>query len=155
MPAAILPNDRLAAAYRAAIEHDSVGAPLSPSESLLAYAGAFGARDAVAIAGLFEDNGLAEIPLLSPNRLVGRTEILRGHEAAIRTIATVSFEIAEPAEQGAQAIVAGTLVVQRINREVNRHALGVVAEIADGGLRRLGLYFDSRHFRRWADQTIF
>ncbi len=128
---------------------------LTPGEALLAYIGAFSARDPDFISRLFDTNSLAEIPLLKPNRLFGIQEIESGHRAAFDNMTVAEFASSQPlVENASTAIWVGELTVQRVDGISNRHQLAIVAETHDTRLRRLSLYFDARNIRRWADHTI-
>lgn len=123
--------------------------------ALQSYLDAFAARDAAAAASLFEPAALAEIPMLKPNRLVGASEIRRGHEAAFRTIAEVGVETeTDIAEQDGCAIWAGALTIRRADGARHRHQSAIVVEAGAGRLRRLSLYLNARNIRRWADHAI-
>lgn len=129
-------------------------ADLSPVSALQSYVDAFSARDAEAVINLFGDGSLAEIPLLKPNRLFGKSEIRNGHAAVFETVARADFELSEPVKQDSFAIAEGKLTVQRVGGERNEHPVAVVAELGDARLHRLTLYFNARHFRLWSDKTV-
>ena len=118
------------------------------------YVRAFEARDAGAVAEMMNRHGLVEIPMLKPNRLVGGMEIERGHVAAFETIVEARFRLGEAAENGEQAIATGALSVKRVGGEERTTPVGIVAEMADGGLQRVSLYLDARNQRLWSDKAI-
>jgi hypothetical protein len=128
--------------------------PLTPAAALLAYAGAFCARDAGFIAGLASPTALVEVPLLKPNRLHGAREIGAGHAAIFETVAAARFDIEAPVEAGDHAIATGTLAITRADASHERHDIGLVSELRDGRLQRLSLYFNARRVRLWSDRAI-
>jgi len=124
------------------------------SEALLAYAGAFAAKDLDFIEDAVHANALIELPMLKPNRLSGIAEISAGHAEAFRNLAGASFSLGKPVEKHNVAIAEGVLTIDRSNGKQEVHPLGIVAATEHGKIQRVTLYFDARHFRRWSDKTI-
>jgi ketosteroid isomerase-like protein len=127
-----------------------------PSEELLrAYCGAFGARDARAVAALFADGALYELPLLG-QRLVGPAEIRVGLERAFALIERSAIEIAGVKSSARVAIAEG-----RLSAKLHRDAepmeapLAIVVECRDERVSRLATHFDARPYRLWSDGPIF
>jgi ketosteroid isomerase-like protein len=126
------------------------------SEDLLrAYCGAFGARDARAVAALFEDRALYELPLLG-QRLVGPAEIRAGLERAFALIERCAIEIAGAKSSARVAIAEG-----RLNAKLQRDAepmdapLAIVVECRAERITRLATHLDARPYRLWSDGPIF
>ena len=130
------------------------GAFDGPAEALLAYVGAFEERDAEFIGNATGPASLVEIPMLKPNRLFGRNEVLNGHIQSFASIKSASFDLSQPAERGQVAIAEGILKIERANGKTERHPLSIVVETEHGMLHRLSLYFDARFLRLWSDKTV-
>ena len=127
-----------------------------PSEDLLrAYCRAFGARDASAVAALFEDRGLYELPLLG-QRLVGPAEIRVGLERAFALIERCAIEIAGVKSSARVSIAEGRLSA-KLHRDTAPMAapLAIVVECRDDRVSRLATHLDARPYRLWADGPIF
>jgi len=131
------------------------GAPTfaSPSEALLAYAGAFAEKDLEFIRSAISEETLLELPMVKPCRLLGESEIFSAHSETFKSISSAAFELHSPIEKGSLAIAEGVLKVSRAGKE-ETHPLGIVAETNNGKLKRVSLYFDARHYRLWSDKTI-
>jgi ketosteroid isomerase-like protein len=126
-----------------------------PVEELLrAYCKAFGARDARAVAALFSDRGLYELPLLG-QRLVGPAEIRVGLERAFALIERCAIEIAGVKSSPRVAIAEGRLSA-KLHRDADPMAvpLAIVIECRDERVSRLATHLDARPYRLWADGPI-
>ncbi len=118
------------------------------------YIGAFEAMDADIISEL-SSHALVEIPLLKPNRLFGKSEILRGHTAIFASLEKASFLITgELAETQHAAICFSDTQISRNSGEAEHYVMALVAETKNEQLHRISLYFNSRNVRRWSDETI-
>ena len=127
----------------------NTGSCQSIGQALMVYIAAFEARDADTIVSLLGDDALVEIPLLRPARLFGRSEIWRGHDQAFATMDRIELSLSHPiAEKDGSSICCGELLVRRSGGLEHCHETGIVAEMADDGLKRISLYFDSRNIRR-------
>ncbi len=127
-----------------------------PIEDLLrAYCTAFGARDARAVAALFGDGALYELPLLG-QRLVGPAEICVGLERAFALIERCAIEISAVKSSARVAIAEGRLSA-RLHRDSQPMdaPLAIVIECREGRLSRLATHLDARPYRLWADGPIF
>jgi len=127
-----------------------------PIEELLrAYCVAFGGRDADAVAALFSDRGLYELPLLG-QRLVGPAEIRVGLERAFALIEGCAIEIASVKSSPRVAIAEGRLSA-KLHRDAQQMEapLAIVVECRDERLSRLATHLDARPYRLWSDGPIF
>ena len=123
-----------------------------PSEDLLrAYCRAFGAKDARAVAALFADGALYELPLLG-QRLVGPAEIRVGLERAFALIERCAIELAGVTSSARVAIAEG-----RLSAKLQRDAqpMAIVIECGEDRIARLATHLDARPYRLWSDGPIF
>ncbi|HUL06875.1 MAG TPA: nuclear transport factor 2 family protein [Candidatus Acidoferrum sp.] len=125
-------------------------------EGLLhSYCGAFGQRDASAVAALFDDRGLYELPLLG-QRLVGPAEIRAGLERAFALIERCAIEIASVKSSARIAIAEGRLSAKlQRDAEGMEAPLAIVVEGRDERIARLATHLDARPYRLWSDGPIF
>jgi ketosteroid isomerase-like protein len=126
-----------------------------PSEELLrTYCRAFGARDARAVAALFEERGLYELPLLG-QRLVGPAEIRVGLERAFALIERCAIEITGVKSSPRVAIAEGRLTA-KLQRDEQPMEVPLAIVVEGGGrIARLATHLDARPYRLWADGPIF
>jgi ketosteroid isomerase-like protein len=132
------------------------GEDAMPSEELLrAYCRAFGARDAQAVAALFADGALYELPLLG-QRLVGPAEIRVGLEGAFALIERCAIELAGVTSSPRVAIAEGRLSA-KLRRDVQpmEAPLAIVIECRADRIARLATHLDARPYRLWSDGPIF
>lgn len=127
-----------------------------PIEELLrAYCRAFEARDARAVAALFGDGALYELPLLG-QRLVGPVEIRVGLERAFALIERCAIELADVKSSARVAIAEGRLTAKlQRDAEPMEAPLAIVVECRDACISRLATHLDARPYRLWSDGPIF
>ena len=110
--------------------------------------------DVDAIGALFEDQALLEIPFLKPNRLVGKSEIHKGHREIFTTLEAIDFKPLNIESNATQVIAEGRLEFKRDGGESQQLEAGIVAEAPGGKLQRLSIYCDARNIRQWSDKSI-
>ncbi|MFT5220733.1 MAG: hypothetical protein ACI9LO_003191 [Planctomycetota bacterium] len=127
---------------------------LSVDDLLLSYLTAFESSDITAIDQLFEANALIEVPMLKPNRLVGKPEIHQGHSDMFASLESIKFEVKRCLADDKQAIAEASATVVRRDTDSYSLQLGIVAIKGQQELQRLSLYCDARNLRLWSDRTI-
>lgn len=125
-----------------------------PARLLQDYLSALSAQDIESIEDLCLSLTLLEIPFLKPNRLVGRAEIARAHRDIFASLQSLCFETRATLADDNHAIAEARLEINRRDGGVESFEVGIVAETADGELRRISLYGDARNFRPWVDRRI-
>ncbi len=118
------------------------------------YLTAFERKDIERIETLSADHCLVEIPFLKPNRLVGKTEILKGLSEIFATLESIEFKLDNIEANDNQVIAEGVLKVARTGEDRQGYQLGLVAEAKSGLLQRVSLYCDARNVRPWSDKSI-
>jgi len=128
---------------------------MTSEELLRVYCRAFGAKDARAVAALFDDRALYELPLLG-QRLVGPAEIRVGLERAFALIERCAIEITGVKSSTRVAIAEGRLTAKlhRDDRPM-KAPLAIVVERRDDRITRLATHLDARPYRLWSDGPIF
>lgn len=124
------------------------------TDLLQKYLQTISSGDTDALGALFEDQALLEIPFLKPNRLVGKTEIKKGHREAFASLDALGFKTLNIESNATQVIAEGRLEFRRDGGELQQHEAGIVAEAPGGKLQRLSLYCDARNIRPWSDKSI-
>jgi len=119
------------------------------------YLQAISSGDADAIAALLDERALVEMPFLKPNRLIGKSEIDKGHREIFATLDAFDFKALTIEANATHAIAEGRLEFSRAGGESQQLAAGIVAEACGGSLQRLSIYCDTRNIRLWSDKTIF
>lgn len=128
---------------------------MSVEEMLRAYCAAFSARDARAVAALFEERAVYELPLLG-QRLVGPAEIRVGLERAFALLERCAIALAGVTSSPRVAIAEG-----RLSAKLQRDAqpmeapLAIVIECREERIVRLATHLDARPHRLWSDGPIF
>jgi ketosteroid isomerase-like protein len=128
--------------------------PHTASNLLQDYLQAISSGDVDAMVALLDERALVEIPFLKPNRLIGKSEIEKGHREILATLDSIDFKPTNIEANSRHAIAEGSLEIRRDGGETRHIAAGIVAEASDGILQRLSLYCDARHIRQWSDKTI-
>ncbi len=128
---------------------------MSPDEAIRAYCVAFEAGDTEAIVALFGPNGLYEMPFLTPPRLIGGAEIRAGMARIFALTEARRVTLDQVKAAGPAAIAEGRFeaTVPRDDATITV-PFAMVAEAADGGLKRLSLYCDARPWRLWTDGPV-
>lgn len=126
----------------------------TPKVILQDYLTAISAGDIAVIEQLSNDHCLIEIPFLKPNRLFGKTEILKAHREIFANIGRIKFNLADIAMNASHAIAEGQLEFLGQSGETSEHQVGIVAETDGDTLQRLSLYADARNIRPWSDKSI-
>jgi ketosteroid isomerase-like protein len=149
------PPDLIFSAASASVGRNKLGGSMPSEDLLLAYCRAFGARDASAVAALFEERGLYELPLLG-QRLVGPAEIRVGLERAFAMIERCAIEIAD-VKSSPRIVIAEGRLTAKLHRDATPMdaPLAIVAECRDARLSRLATHLDARPYRLWSDGPIF
>ena len=127
-----------------------------PVEELLrAYCSAFNARDARAVAALFEERAVYELPLLG-QRLVGPAEIRVGLERAFALVERCAIALAGVTSSPRVAIAEGRLSA-KLQRDTQpmEAPLAIVIERREDRIARLATHLDARPYRLWSDGPIF
>ena len=127
-----------------------------PSEELLQhYCRAFGAKDAPAVAALFADGALYELPLLG-QRLVGPAEIRVGLERAFALLERCAIALGDMKSSARVAIAEGRLSAKlRRDAQPMGAPLAIVIECREECISRLATHLDARPYRLWSDGPIF
>lgn len=126
----------------------------SVRDLLQAYLAAFESSDINAIDLLFDENALVEVPMLKPNRLVGKSEIHQGHSDMFANLESIKFDVKRCLADDNQAIAEASATAVRRDTDGHSLQLGIVAIMGQQGLQRLSLYCDARNLRLWSDRTI-
>ena len=126
----------------------------SDDSLLQRYIHAVESRNVNAVCALFDEQGLAEIPLIKPARLIGANEIRKAHQAISDNLAAVAFSVENSLAQLDVSIAEGRLTAQRQGGQFEEHHFGLVVVQSAARIRRMSLYFDSRGYRMWCDETI-
>lgn len=124
------------------------------SRLLQDYLSAFNSRDIDAIGRLCGARDLVEIPLVKPNRLIGRREIVKAHREIFASLSTLDFELHDSGADENHAIGSGRLEFTRVDGDSTSLAAAIVAEASGDGLARISIYCDARNLRPWSDKTI-
>lgn len=128
---------------------------MTATPELHAYLDAFATLNANAVAALFAESALYELPLLG-QRLVGRREIEAGLARAFALAERCAFEI-----DGAQSSDAVTIAEGRLKAKLHRDRdpvdipAAMVLQARNGTIARLSTYLDARPYRLWSDGPIF
>lgn len=117
------------------------------------YLAALAARDLAAIEQMSDAHSLVEIPFITPNRLIGTTQIVRAHREIFANLEQVRFEVTRTRSDASHAIAEGRLEVRRDGREQS-YAAGLVTETDGEQPGRISLYCDARNVRLWSDKSI-
>jgi ketosteroid isomerase-like protein len=125
---------------------------MTPSEAIQAYCRAFAARDADAVAALFDERALHEMPLLR-TRMVGRAEIRAGLGSAFEIVTSCAFQMSRAMASGGMAIAEGVMIVET-TRGPARIPFAAVVEMREARIARLSLHLDARPFRLWSDGPV-
>ena len=128
---------------------------MTATPELQAYLDAFAAMNAGAVAALFAENALYELPLLG-QRLVGRREIEAGLARAFALAERCAFEIDAAQPSAGATIAEGRLKAKlRRDRDPVEIPAALVLQTRDGAIARLSTYLDARPYRLWSDGSIF
>jgi ketosteroid isomerase-like protein len=120
-----------------------------------AYLDAFAAMNAGAVAALFAENALYELPLLG-QRLVGRREIEAGLARAFALAERCAFEIDAAQSSGTATIAEGRLKAKlHRDRDPVEIPTALVLQTRGGAIARLSTYLDARPYRLWSDGPVF
>lgn len=123
-------------------------------EILQNYIAALAAKDLDAIDRMMSERSLIENPFVKPNRLLGRTEILKAHAEIFASLEKIEIHLAETESNDRHAIGEGRLDITRAGEDQRSFQVGIVAEVAASELARISLYCDARNIRLWSDKTI-
>jgi ketosteroid isomerase-like protein len=128
---------------------------MTTTPELQAYLDAFAARNAGAVAALFAERALYELPLLG-QRLVGRREIEAGLARAFALAERCAFEI-DAAQSSGSAMIAEGRLQAKLHRDRNPVEIpaAIVLQTQGGAIARLSTYLDARPYRLWSDGPIF
>jgi len=131
-----------------------MGTGQTANDLLRDYLQAISIGDVDALVALLDEHAMAEIPFLKPNRLIGKSEIEKGHSAIFATLDSLEFKPLNIEANATHAISEGSLEFRRDGGESQQLTAGIVAEASDGNLQRLSIYCDARNIRPWSDKTI-
>lgn len=128
---------------------------MSPKTTLQRFCDSFVARDAAAVAELFDRTGLFEFPFAA-QRLVGRIEIENGIRRMCENLESLAFEISKTRENDGLIIAEGMMKAARSpskDREI--YPLSIIVEQGSEGAARISAYFDTFRQRPWLDGPVF
>ena len=128
--------------------------PRSVTTMLQKYLTALESKDITTIDKLTTEHALLEMPMLKPNRLVGRTELHMGHSAIFENLESMSFAISNIEANQTHAIAEGQFEIIRKDTTRQTHRFSVVAESLHNELQRISFYCDARNIRPWSDKSI-
>lgn len=123
-------------------------------EILQNYVTALAAKDLDAIGQMMSARSLIENPFVKPNRLLGKTEILKAHVEFFSCLEKIEIHLANTESNDHHAIGEGRLEITRPGEDKQSLQVGIVAEAVAGELARISLYCDARNIRLWSDKTI-
>jgi ketosteroid isomerase-like protein len=128
---------------------------MTAAPALQAYLDAFAAKNVEAVAALFAEGAIYELPLLG-QRLVGRREITAGLARAFALTERCAFEIGAAQSSGTATIAEGCLKAKlHRDRDPVEMPAAIVLQTRDGAIARLSTYLDARPYRLWSDGPIF
>lgn len=128
---------------------------MSPNHALQRFCDNFAAKDAAAVALIFENTGLFEFPFAG-QRLVGCNEIEHGVRRMCENLTSVSIELGKCRERGKLTIAEGLMkAVRSSSSEENSYPLSIVVEQGVNGTARIAAYFDIFGQRPWLDSPVF
>ena len=128
---------------------------MSSNIALERFCTSFAAKDAAAVAQIFEKTGLFDFPFAG-QRLVGRSEIEHGVRRMCENLRSVSIELSKSRERGNLTIAEGMMkAVRTSSPEERSYPLSLVVEQGANGTARIAAYFDTFRQRPWLDGAVF
>jgi ketosteroid isomerase-like protein len=128
---------------------------MNTAPALQAFLDAFAAKNADAVAALFTEGAVYELPLLG-QRLVGRREIRTGLARIFALAERCAFEISAAQSSDAATIAEGRLKAKlHRDRDPVDMPAAIVMQARGGAIDRLSTYLDARPYRLWNDGPIF
>ena len=124
-----------------------------PETLLNEYLGAFAAMDEQGTSQCFAEHGVVELPVIKSSRLIGLSEIGRGHELAFENLTQVEIALNETLSDENTVMASGEISVTCRGEPVS-YEFGVAAICGDQRLDRLSWYLDSRGKRLWSDRSV-
>ncbi len=128
---------------------------MSLNLALQNFCSSFAAKDAAAVARVFEETGLFEFPFAA-QRLVGRREIENGMSRMLENLDSVSFDLGTVRNNERLAIGEGAMTARRAGgHAAQTYPLSIVVEQGASGAARIAVYFDTFGERPWLDGLVF
>ncbi len=128
---------------------------MSVNQMLNQFCDGFSARNAEAIAALFDEGGLLEFPFAG-QRLLGRKEIQNGIVRMCETLDSVSISLGSNRATEGLIISEGRMTFKSVTaKEEMSCAISIVVERGSRGAARISTYCDTYAIRPWVDGKIF
>ncbi|MBT1159672.1 nuclear transport factor 2 family protein [Aminobacter anthyllidis] len=128
---------------------------MSVDQMLNQFCAAFSAKNAEAVAALFDEQGLLEFPFAG-QRLVGRREIANGVARMCENLDSVSISVRSKRATEQFVISEGRMSFRRTaSKEEVSCAISIVVERGKSGAARISTYYDTYAIRPWVDGKIF